>query len=169
MTAPAASPTEGPERPRAYDLHWEDLQVGHRAVSPGRTVTEADLVAFAGLSGDYNQLHVDVVYAATKGFEGRRLVHGLLGQAIASGLHTRTWLGTGTQLNMVAMLEIRWNFHGPIFVGDTVTSTVEVAGLRPTSKPDRGLVTLDRRLHNQNGVLVQAGSSVFLMGRRPQA
>lgn len=161
------SDAPAPERPAALDLYWEDLRVGHRATSPGRTLTEADLIAFAGLSGDYNQLHVDAVYAASKGFEGRRVVHGLLGQAIGSGLYTRTWLGTGTQLNMVAMLEIDWHFRAPIFIGDTLTCTVEIGELRETSKADRGLVRLTRQLHNQEGTLVQDGWSVFLMSRRP--
>lgn len=159
--------TEPPPRPEAIDLYWEDLKVGHRAVSPGRTVTEADLVAFAGLSGDYNQLHMDAVYAASKGFGGRRVVHGLLGQAIASGLYTRTWLGSGTQLNMVAMLEIKCYFRAPVFIGDTLTATIDIIETRETSKPDRGLARLLRQLHNQDGVLVQEGESVFLMGRRP--
>jgi 3-hydroxybutyryl-CoA dehydratase len=171
VTEPATVPEVGvgarPARPQALDFHWEDLEVGHRATSPGRTVTEADLVGFAGLSGDFNQLHMDAVYAATKDFGGRRVVHGMLGMAIGSGLLTRTWLGAGTQRNMVAMLEIDWHFLGPVFIGDTLTVAVEVIEVRPTSKPDRGLVRFLRQLYNQDGALVQEGTSVFLMGRRP--
>lgn len=146
------------------DLYWDDLQVGDEAVSPGRTVTEADLVAFAGLSGDYNQLHVDAVYAEGRGF-GRRVVHGLLGQAIGSGLFTRTWLGVATQKHMVAMTEIQWHFRAPIFIGDTLHTEVRVVELRPTSKPERGLVRLERKVRNQDGVVAQEGFSVFLMDR----
>jgi 3-hydroxybutyryl-CoA dehydratase len=164
-----ASDADAPERPHKVDLYWEDLKVGHRAVSPGRTVTEADLTNFAGLSGDYNQLHVDVEYAKTKGFGGKRVVHGLLGQAIGSGLYTRTWLGTGTQKNMVAMLQITCIFRGPIFVGDTLTCTIEIVETRETSKPDRGLARLKRQVYNQNGELVQDGESVFLMYREHTA
>ncbi len=79
MSAVATIGTDSTDRPHKVDLYWEDLKVGQRAVSPGRTVTEADLTNFAGLSGDYNQLHVDVEYAKTKGFGGKRVVHGLLG------------------------------------------------------------------------------------------
>ncbi len=165
MSGTAAS--DGGLRLPQEDLYWEDVKVGDRAVSPGRTVTEADLVAFAGLSGDYNQLHVDAVYAAGQGFGGQRVVHGLLGQAIGSGLHTRTWIGAGTQRNMVAMLEIDWRFRAPVFIGDTLTVTIEVIETRPTSKPDRGLVRLRRELRNQDGVLAQDGESVFLMYRQP--
>lgn len=148
------------------DLYWDDLEVGDRAVSPGRTVTEADVVNFAGLSGDFNQLHMDVVHAADQGFGGRRLVYGMLGMAIGSGLFTRTWLGVGTQKRMVAMTEIGWHFRGPVFIGDTLHTEVEVIELRPTSKPDRGLVRLKRDIVNQDGLLAQEGTSVFLMGRR---
>jgi acyl dehydratase len=162
-----AEVTARPERPSALDLYWDDLEVGHQAVSPGRTVTESDLMAFAGLSGDYNQLHVDAEYAATKGFGGNRVVHGLLGLTIQSGLHTRTWLGTGTQLNMIAMVEITWRFVAPIFINDTVTSTVTVQDLKESSKPGRGIVVIKRELFNQRHELVQEGTSVFLMTRRP--
>lgn len=167
MPATATVGTDSPDRPHKIDLYWEDLKVGHRAVSPGRTVTEADLTNFAGLSGDYNQLHVDVEYAKSKGFGGRRVVHGLLGQAIGSGLYTRTWLGTGTQKNMVAMLKIEWFFRAPVFVGDTLTCTIEIIETRETSKPDRGLARIKRQLFNQNEELVQEGESVFLMYRQP--
>jgi 3-hydroxybutyryl-CoA dehydratase len=165
MSAAATIGVDSPDRPHKIDLHWEDLKVGYRAVSPGRTVTEADLTNFAGLSGDYNQLHVDVEYAKTKGFGGKRVVHGLLGQAIGSGLYTRTWLGTGTQKYMVAMLKIEWYFRAPVFVGDTLTCTIEIIETRETSKPDRGLARIRRQLFNQHGDLVQEGESVFLMYR----
>jgi 3-hydroxybutyryl-CoA dehydratase len=166
--APEDRPTaaETTSRPSSADLYWDDLRVGDQAISPGRTVTEADVVAFAGLSGDFNQLHVDAVYAAGRGF-GRRLVYGLLGQAIGSGLFTRTWLGVGTQKHMIAMTEIQWHFRGPIFIGDTLHTAVEVIELRPTSKAERGLVRLKRTILNQDEAVTQEGFSVFLMDRRP--
>jgi 3-hydroxybutyryl-CoA dehydratase len=158
--APDPAPWQTP------DLYWDELKVGDHAVSPGRTVSEADVVNFAGLSGDFNQLHIDATYAAGRGF-GRRVVYGLLGQAIGSGLFTRTWLGVGTQKHMVAMTEIQWHFRAPIFIGDTLHTAVEVIELRPTSKPERGLVRLKRTILNQDGVVAQEGFSVFLMDRRP--
>ncbi|WP_037063715.1 MaoC family dehydratase [Pseudonocardia acaciae] len=149
------------------DLFWDDLRVGMRATSPGRTITESDVMTFAGLSGDFNQLHVDAVFAAEQGFGGNRLVYGILGVAIASGLHTRTWLGTGTQRNSVALLELQWNFAGPIFINDTVTLTVSVVDLRPTSDGRRGIVKFERLLTNHDGLVVQRGTTVGMMKRKP--
>ena len=143
------------------ELTWEDLEPGISATSPGRTVTEADVVTFAGLSGDYAAIHTDAVAAAGSVF-GERVAHGLLGLAIQSGLLARSTLGP---LKALAFLGLEWRFVGPIRIGDTVHLEVEVAERRETSNPQRGIVVLRRRLVNQRGETVQEGTTTLLVQR----
>src|SRR5262245_65773339 len=96
-------------------LYFDDVEIGQEWKSPGRTVTETDLVNFAGLSGDFNPIHVDHQFAATTPFR-RPVAHGLLVLSISSslGLHSPA-------MRTVAFLDIReWKFVGPVFIGDTV-------------------------------------------------
>jgi acyl dehydratase len=144
-------------------LHFEDLEVGTETETDSRTVTEADVVAFAGLSGDYNPLHVDAEFARTTPF-GERIAHGLLGLAIASGLVSRTGAIEGTTL---AFLATEWRFTAPIKLGDTITVRSRVADKRETSKPDRGVVTFAVQVVNQRSEVVQEGTQTLLMKRRP--
>jgi 3-hydroxybutyryl-CoA dehydratase len=148
------------------ELYWEDLEVGLSSRSPGRTITDADLVAFAGLSGDFNSIHMDVVHAAEHGLGGARLVHGLLGLAVGSGLFTRSWMGMGMQRQLIAMLSVEWTFKAPLRVGDTVYVEAEVIARRETSKSERGLVDIRRDLINQRGQVVQTGHMPALVRRR---
>lgn len=158
MTA-AAGPTP---------VFWEDLDVGVGGRSPGRTVTEAEVVAFAGLSGDFNPLHTDAEYARAHSFAGERVAHGLLGLSIASGLFTRTLLGAALREQVLAMLSLEWSFVGPIRFGDTVALDFAVAARRETSKPDRGIVTIERTLVRlDDDALVQRGTTTLLVARRP--
>lgn len=147
------------------EFYFEDLEVGARFTSPGRTVTEADIVNFAGLSGDYMPLHTDAEYAKNTIF-GERIAHGLLGLIIASGLFTRTELAGGITNTVIALLGVTWGFKGPIKIGDTVHLEVEVVDKKETSKGDRGIVTLKRRLINQRGELVQEGETPLMVKRR---
>src|SRR6058998_2583238 len=101
--------------------YFDEIQVGEEYESPGWTVTEADIVIFAGLSGDYNILHTDAEFMKSSSF-GERIAHGLLGLAIQSGLFTRggipyATLGFGT---------LRWKFKGPIKIGDTIRVRAKV-------------------------------------------
>jgi acyl dehydratase len=144
-------------------LHFEDLEVGTETETDSRTVTEADVVAFAGLSGDYNPLHVDAEFARTTPF-GERIAHGLLGLAIASGLVSRTGAIEGTTL---AFLATEWRFTAPIKLGDTITVRSRVADKRESSKPDRGVVTFAVQVVNQRSEVVQEGTQTLLMKRRP--
>jgi len=153
--------------PLVRELHWEDLVVGMTDVSPGRTIGEADLVGFAGLSGDFNAIHMDAVHAEQLGLGGRRLVHGLLGLSIASGLFTRTAMGMGMQRQLVAMLAIEWSFRGPLRIGDTVHVEAEIPSRRETSRPDRGIVEIARTLRNQHGEAVQEGLTTMMVLRLP--
>lgn len=151
------------EPPKYY---FEDLEIGDKVVSPGRTVTEADIVMFAGLSADYMPLHTDAEFSKTSIF-GERVAHGLLGLIIASGLFTRTELSAGMRETALALLGINsWKFLGPIKIGDTVHVEVEVAGKRETSNPERGIIIFKRRLVNQRGEVVQEGEMPMMLRRR---
>jgi acyl dehydratase len=144
-------------------LYYEDLTVGMRFVSPRRTVTEADLVRFAGVSGDFNPLHMDEEFARTTPF-GRRIAHGTLVLAISQGLRQSTGDFHGT---LMALLEIRsWRFLAPVHIGDTVGVTTEIGEMRETSRPDRGLVVQRAWVANQRGEVVQEGELVSLIRRR---
>lgn len=146
-------------------LYFEDMELGRSWVSPRRTITEADVSAFAGLSGDFNPLHVDAVLAAESGF-GRRVVHGALVFSIATGLRQQMPVFRGS---MRAMLELRgWRFLRPVFAGDTVVVVSTVVEARETSKPDQGVVVQRVEVVNQDGETVQAGELVSLVSRRPR-
>ncbi|MGH7265680.1 MAG: MaoC/PaaZ C-terminal domain-containing protein [Candidatus Rokuibacteriota bacterium] len=142
--------------------YFEDIQVGDEYQSPGRTVTEADIVAFAGLSGDYNVIHTDAEFMKTSIF-GERIAHGLLGLAIQSGLGTRAM---PRPFATIAFLEVRWRFKGPIKIGDTIKVRIKVGEKRETSKPDRGVVVLQRSVLNQRGEVVQEGETDIMVERR---
>jgi acyl dehydratase len=134
--------------------------------SPGRTITDADLVAFAGLTGDYSELHTSDVYARASQF-GRRVAHGMLGLAYAHGL---MWARTGELRDTaVAFLGIdAWKFVGPIFVGDTIFVNYRIAELRDSrSRPAQAIATFDVEVVNQNGDIVQRGRKALLVSKEP--
>jgi acyl dehydratase len=144
-------------------LYYEDVEVGFRFETPGRTVTEADLVAFAGVSGDFNPLHTDRVYAA-QSIYGERIAHGALVLSLATGLRQRVGLFDGT---LMGLLEIRtWRFLAPVRIGDTIRVATEIAELRETSKPDRGIMVQRVEVLNQDDALVGSGELVALLRRR---
>jgi len=142
--------------------YFEDIQLGDEYLSPGRTITEADIVAFAGLSGDYNVLHTDAEYMKTSIF-GERIAHGLLGLSISSGLGSRAIV---RPFATIAFLGLRWRFKGPIKIGDTIKVRMRVSDKKETSKPDRGIVTLQRSVLNQRGEVVQEGDTELMIERR---
>ena len=143
--------------------YWEEIDVGEEHLSPGRTVTETDIVNFAGLSGDWNVLHTDAEFMKHSLY-GERIAHGLLGLAISAGLSARAWPRPFVTL---ALTGLRWRFKGPIRIGDTIKVQVRVKEKREESKPDRGLVVVSRHLLNQRGEVVQEGEMDFLIARRP--
>jgi acyl dehydratase len=144
-------------------LFFEDFVNGRSYVTAPRTVTAADMAAFAALSGDDNAIHRDAVAAAAAGFAAP-IAHGALGIAIATGLASQLGLTRGT---LLALTGLSWRFRAPILDGDTVTLHLQVTGMRKTSTADRGLITLAAELKNQDGVLVQDGEFVELVRRRP--
>src|SRR2546426_4567806 len=142
--------------------YFEDIQLGEEYESPGRTVTETDIVLFAGLSGDYNVLHTDAEFMK-KSIFGERIAHGLLGLAIQSGLFYRT----GRVYATLALGGLKWKFKGPIKIGDTIRLRTRVASKRETSKADRGVVIVERTLLNQRDEVVQEGETELVVERRP--
>jgi acyl dehydratase len=144
-------------------LYFEDVEVGFRFETPSRTVTEADLVAFAGVSGDFNPLHTDAVFAGDSIYGGR-IAHGALILSLATGLRQRVGLFGGT---LMGLLEIRsWRFRAPVRIGDTIRVRTEVTELRPTSKPDRGVMVQRVEVVNQDDAVVNEGELVMLIRRR---
>jgi len=148
-------------RPRG--LWFEEFALGQEVVSPARTVTEADVAQFAGLSGDFNQIHTDVEFARQTPY-GQRIAHGLLGLAVASGLAARTGLIEGT---VQAFTGLAWKFKAPVFFGDTIRLQARVAKLRPVPSMGGGMVILGVRLLNQRGETVQEGEWTLLVRGRP--
>jgi acyl dehydratase len=144
-------------------LYFEDFEVGAAFTSPGRTITEADIVTFAGLSGDYNVIHTDSAFAETTRF-GQRIAHGLLGLSVLTGLMARTGVMEGT---VVALLGIeKWRFVGPIFIGDTIHARMTVTGKRETSNPTQGVVFRKFELVNQRDEVLQEGEMPVLVRRK---
>ena len=144
-------------------LYFEDVEVGFRFETPRRTVTEADLVAFSGVSGDFNPLHTDSVFAA-QSIYGERIAHGALVVSLVTGLRQRVGLFDGT---LMGLLEIRnWRFAAPVRIGDTIRVVNEITELRETSKPDRGIMVQRIEVLNQDDTIVQSGEFVTMLRRR---
>jgi acyl dehydratase len=147
-------------------LYFDDLEVGMQWTSARRTVTEADIASFAGVSGDFNPLHTDAVFAAETAF-GTRIAHGALVLSIATGLRQQMGLFTGS---LKALLEIRsWKFLGAVRAGDTVDAVTTIDELRPSSKGGQGIVVQRVDVRNQDGEVVQSGELVTLMRAREAA
>lgn len=146
--------------PPADGLHLEDLAVGQAFRSQGRTITEGDLTMFSMLSGDWNPIHSDAEFAKTTPF-GQRLVHGVFGIAVVTGLMDQAgWFRTSA----IAMLDIEnWKFALPIAIGDTLTCRMDITAVRRTSKGDAGVVGRRFTLENQSGKAVQYGDIGMLV------
>ncbi|MFO0951421.1 MAG: MaoC/PaaZ C-terminal domain-containing protein [Isosphaeraceae bacterium] len=145
-------------RPGIPLLGLDDLHVDDEWVSPRRTVTETDVVQFAGLSGDFNAIHVDHE-AAREGPFRRPIAHGLLTLSIASGLAVNS-----PRVDTLAFLAIlEWRFLHPVFFGDTIQVFTRVAAIEPGARNRRGVVTWHRRVVNQEGKTVQEGTTQTLV------
>ncbi len=151
-------------RPRG--MYFEDFEVGLRIVTAGRTVTEADVVNFAALSGDYNMLHTNEEYAKSTPF-GARIAHGLLVTSMVTGLVDRTGVLEGTT---IAFREINeWKFVRPVFLGDTIYAILEVEQKRPLRRLGGGAVTIVVEVRNQREETVMKGRWTVLMLSREAA
>lgn len=142
--------------------YFDDLEVGERFVTLGRTVTETDLVTWVGLTGTREELFMNREFARRTMF-GRTIVPAPLTQALASGLFSLIGVMHGTT---VAFLSGQIRAIAPLFLGDTIRDEVEVSGKKRTSKPDRGVVTMLHTVTNQHGQAVVSFNTTFMMWRR---
>src|SRR5688572_28122616 len=115
-------------------LFFDDLAVGREWTSLGRTVTEADLVNFAGISGDFNPIHIDHAFAKTTPFR-QPIAHGLLVWSIGSGLGL--WAPPVRTLAFLSVAE--WHFREPVFCGDTIRATARIAAKEERARGRRGV------------------------------
>lgn len=154
-----------PADPAAVAGRWfEDFAVADEVRTPVRTVTAADVAAFAGLTGDHNPLHVDPEFAAA-GPYGRPVAHGLLGLAVAVGLVEQTRVHEGTTLAMLELLS--WSFRRPLPVGGQVSAVMTVAGTYPSTRdPGRGVLVRHVALLSGTGEVLQEGVMTLLVRRR---
>ena len=142
-------------------LTFDDFELGAQFVSQSRTVTESDVVTFAGLSGDFNPLHTDANFAQAAPF-GERIAHGMLSAAMATGMANWTGVLEGTAL---ALMEQVIRYKGLVKFGDTIHLELEVIEKKETSKPDRGVVKFATWVRNQRGEVVIDGEWTLLMRR----
>ncbi|MCB9677425.1 MAG: MaoC family dehydratase N-terminal domain-containing protein [Alphaproteobacteria bacterium] len=142
----------------ARGLRFSQFEVGTEYVTPGRTVTEADVVNFAGLSGDFNPLHIDATFAAKTPFE-QRIAHGMLAASISTGLGQLLGIFEGTTL---ALMSQTFEYKAPVFFGDTIRLRLTVQETKASSKGGKGVVTFASDILNQSDTVVVAGSWVVL-------
>ena len=151
-----------PTSPRG--MYFEEFEAGQKIISAGRTVTESDIVTFAGLSGDYTQIHTDAEFSKNTPF-GQRVAHGLLGMAIVSGLAAQTGVLEGTVLAFREITE--WKFIKPIYIGDTVHVELEVKETKAMPRIGGGAIALVLQLKNQHADTLMKGTWSVLMASKP--
>jgi len=145
-------------------MYWEEWEIGAEFESPARTVTEADIVNFAGLSGDYNPLHIDEEFCKTTQF-GTRIAHGPLIYAIAAGLMFQLHLYDDTLIAFLGFDSLKFTKH--VVAGDTIRVRIKVLEKRETSRSDRGVMKRQLQVFNQRDEMVQDAVQAFLLQRRP--
>ena len=162
MGIPAFGETPAQPPPRPQGLLFDEFAVGQLFQTWARTLTESDVVGFAGLSGDFNPLHVDEALAAGTAFRGR-IAHGLLIEAIASGLAMQMGLFHGT---IAALVEMAIGYRLPVRVGDTIRMRLTVVEREADPSPRRGWVVFRTEVMNQRDEVVLDGSWKVIVQRR---
>lgn len=150
---------------QARGKYYEDFEIGMVIETPRRTITSTDIVNFACLSGDFNEVHTNFEYCKATQF-GEPIAHGPLVYAIMGGLQYASGVNDGTLLALLGIDE--WRMHGPVKHGDTVHMRATVEGKKETSKPDRGVVTFKREFVNQHGTVVQSMKATIMYKRRTE-
>ena len=146
--------------------YFEDFEIGQEFVTPGRTITSTDIVNFACLTGDFNEVHTNFEYCKTTPF-GEPIAHGPLIYGIMGGLQYASGVNDGT---MLALLQIdAWRILAPVKHGDTIRMHAKVIDKKETSKPDRGVITFERKCIKQDGSAVQEMKATLMYKRRPKA
>lgn len=140
---------------------FDDFRIGDEFTTAARTITEADVAAFAGLSGDFNPLHMDEEYSKGTSFGGR-IAHGLLAVAVSTGQANQLGIFEGTT---IALLGMSFRYTGAVRFGDTIHTVLTVAEKKESKKPDRGVVTFNVKTVNQNGESVVEGQWVVMLQR----
>jgi acyl dehydratase len=151
------------ESTRPSGRYFEEFEIGDEVETAARTITETDIVLFAGLSGDYTQLHTDAEFAKETLF-GERIAHGLLGLSVASGLTARLGFIEGTAQ---AFTGLEWKFRGPIKIGDTIRVRARVRKKKEMSRLGGGFVVLGVTILNQRDETVQKGTWTVLIKGAP--
>ncbi len=147
-------------------LYYEDLHVGQAWTTAGRTVTEHDILTFAGLTGDMHPLHTDAEYCRVTTAFGERIAHGFLVASLAAGLGFRLQLTEGT---IVANLGTSWRFQHPVKIGDTIHVVITVSEMRPSnSNPSQAVVVRKYDVRNQRGEACAMGEVTVMFKRKPQ-
>jgi acyl dehydratase len=145
----------------AQHLFFDDIEIGQEWISPGRTLTESDIVGFAGLSGDFNPIHIDHEFARTTPFR-RPVAHGLLVWSIGSGLGLYA-----PPMRTLAFLSVReWYFREPVFIGDTISMRSKVLEREVRARGRRAAIAWGRQIVNQTGKIVQEGVTITLVQGR---
>ena len=150
--------------PSGKGMYFEEFQPGQKIVTASRTITESDIVTFAGLSGDYNQIHTDAEFSRTTPF-GQRVAHGLLGLSIASGLAMRTGILEGTVLAFREITE--WKFSRPVMIGDTIHVVLNVVETKPVPRLGGGTITIFLEVKNQRDETAMKGTWLVLAASQP--
>lgn len=146
-------------------LFFEDIVIGRRYVSVGRTVTDADNTFFCMMSGDWNPIHANAEYAKDTRF-GQRIVAGLFGLSLVTGAMSQWGI---FEESAIAMLNLRdWTFKAPIFIGDTIVVEMEFVAKRLTAKGNAGVIERLFTLRKQDGGVLQTGYSDMMIALRPE-
>jgi acyl dehydratase len=145
-------------------MYFEEFSVGQKIATVGRTVAESDIMTFAGLTGDYNQIHTDAHFAAGTQF-GQRIAHGLLGLSVGVGLLMRTGVLEGTVIAFREILE--WKFIKPVFIGDTLHALMEVKEKKAMPRLGAGLASVEVSVLNAKDEVLMKGTLSLLIASKP--
>jgi acyl dehydratase len=145
--------------------YFEEFEIGHESTSAGRTITETDVVNFAALTGDWNEIHTNKELAARGPF-GQRIAHGALVFSVATGLSVRMGQTNDTVIAFYGLDRLR--FVKPVFIGDTIRVRQRVEG--KSERDDKsGIVTFLNEVMNQNEVVVVSYTAKVLLKRRRES